>query len=719
MTARRHPNRRLVALACSAALVVLCFAATLWVARSVPGAASIAQSNGERLFDLRRVWTIHLRFTADQWKAMEPAAGFGGRGGPGGFGPPPGAPEGGPPDMPGGDFPGAPPGFGPPGMRDGDEAGGPPGFGRQGGAGPASFIAQAWMRQGDGNDDGELSRKEFAALAERVFEQCDVNRTGRLDAAAVSAGIGALGMRGGPGERGGPGGPGGRGGPAGRGGPNFVQGAGGRNGMAAAAGVNFQWVHADLEFDGQAFRDVAVRYKGNNTYMSSQGMLKRPLKVDLNRFAPGRRLAGVGTLNLHNNVNDVSGMNEPLSYRLFRDAGVPAPRTSYARVYLTVPGLYERKYVGLYSIVENEDNDFALNRFGTKKGAIFKPVTSAPFEDMGDDWSAYEATYDPKTPLSVEETSRVIAFAKLVSHATDAEFDARVEEFLDLDEFARFMAVTTWLSNMDSLLSMGQNYVVYLHPKTRQFQFIPWDLDHSFGQFMGGPEQSTRLDILKPWSGDIALLRRVFGLARFKRLYLSRMREFSRTIFTAGRIRQQVDELSPVLRPAVKEESEEMLARFDRSVAGKDAAAPDFAGGGDPGMRGGFGMRGGPGMGGGTIKTFVDGREAEVLAQLDGRASSSSTAMGRGGFPGGGQGPEQMIATALFSALDRDRDGGVTRAEWQAGFSRWFDLWDVNVTDTLTVDLLADGIGRDLVPAGLRGGFPGPPGFGGPGLRRQ
>jgi len=41
-----------------------------------------------------------------------------------------------------------------------------------------------------------------------------------------------------------------------------------------------------------------VRYKGNNTYMTSRNSLKRPLKVDLNRGFKGRRLGGVTTLNL-------------------------------------------------------------------------------------------------------------------------------------------------------------------------------------------------------------------------------------------------------------------------------------------------------------------------------------------------------------------------------------------------------------------------------------
>lgn len=286
-------------------------------------------------------------------------------------------------------------------------------------------------------------------------------------------------------------------------------------------GVDFPTATADLIFAGQIYPAVSIRYKGNGTFMESRGTLKRSLKLDLNDGHPGRKLGGVSKLNLHNCVTDASWMNEVLSHRLFRDAGVPAPRTTYARVYVTVPGKHERQYVGLYSVVKNVDNNFAWDRFGSKKGAIFKPVTRQIFEDRGDDWAAYRQIYDPKTPVSDEETQRVIAFSKLVSHASDAEFNARVGEYLDLDEFARFMAVTTWLSTIDSILRMGQNFLIYLHPKTRQFQFMPWDLDHSFGQFPmgGGQEQMENLSIQKPWEGEILLLDRVFKIASFKRSY--------------------------------------------------------------------------------------------------------------------------------------------------------------------------------------------------------
>ena len=96
--------------------------------------------------------------------------------------------------------------------------------------------------------------------------------------------------------------------------------------------MDFPSVHADLDFEGQTIPNVSVRYKGNGTFLQSRASLKRSLKVDLNDGFPGPQTRGVTKLNLHNSVTDPSWMNEVLSYRLFRDAGVPAPRTALSRV---------------------------------------------------------------------------------------------------------------------------------------------------------------------------------------------------------------------------------------------------------------------------------------------------------------------------------------------------------------------------------------------------
>src|SRR5688572_22436522 len=158
-------------------------------------------------------------------------------------------------------------------------------------------------------------------------------------------------------------------------------------------------------------------------------------------------------------------------------------------------------------------------------------------------------------------------FARLVSYATDADLAARIGEYLDLDQFARFMAVTAYLASMDSILQVGQNYYVHLDPATDKFVFIPWDLDHSFGRIFGDQEEMARLSIHTPWPGANRFLERVFNVPAFKDLYLARLREFSGTIFSPQRLAARVDETAAAIRPSVEGESPEKLALFDQAVA--------------------------------------------------------------------------------------------------------------------------------------------------------
>lgn len=631
---------------------------------------------GAELFKLQKVWDANLSFAKGQWEAIEPKGGDGGMfGRPGGGGP-----------------------------RGGGPRGGPGGPGGGGGFNPTRFMAGGWMQALDLDKDSKVSQKEFRDAFQRWAKEWDTTGVGDLGVDALRDGMNKSFAGGMPGA----GGPGGGGGFAPR-----LQGAEGkRNGLSAAAGIDFEYVRGDLDFAGARLTNVAVRYKGNGTYMMSRGSEKKSLKVDLNEFVKGQKLAGVSKLNFHNNVTDASWMNEPLSYSLYRDAGVPAPRTSYARVNVSVSGLHTNKYLGLYSIVENLDDHWAESNFGTKKGAIFKPVTPSLFSDLGNDWARYQQTYDPKGEPTAKQKQRVIDFAKLVSHAEDAEFAQRLPEFLDVDEFSRFMAVTVWLSTLDSILAIGQNYVVYLHPKTDRFQFVPWDLDHSFGNFMlqGTQEEREQLSISEPWVGQNRFLERVMKVSIVRDAYLARLKEFQGSIFQPSRIRKQVDDLAVLLKASVRDEGEEKLARFEKVVAGEPVGMGGFGGGGG----GGRGPGGMPGFGQPVkpIKGFVGIRHQSVSDQLAGKAGGKRIGSSGGPFGGGGGrgrdgfGPGTFLAPAVLQQADADRNNKVSPAELRQLGEKWWADWDVDKTGSLTEEQLGNG----LVKA-----FPMPPGLGGPG----
>jgi spore coat protein H len=360
---------------------------------------------------------------------------------------------------------------------------------------------------------------------------------------------------------------------------------GSRNGWRTAQfGIEFNYVHADLEFAGSRFRDVAVRFKGSATYSPrSTQANKNSFKIDLNKYVKGQKLAGVSTLNFHNAIADPGFLNEVLAYRVYRDAGVPASRTAYVRVSLTVPGQFDRRYLGLYVLVENVDSNFIQARFGSSDGAVLKPVSVNLFSDLGSDWAKYNQTYDPKTVLTDAEKARIIEFCKFVTHATDAAFAKRIGEFVDLDAFATYFAVLVWMNNWDTMLERGQNFYAYLAPTTRRLMFIPWDQDAAFGQF---PPQRQILttSLERPWQGNMRFLERMLAVPGIRAAYLARMRELVKTVFEPGRFVAQVGELATTLRPLVAKEPPKMLPTPHGLLVGDQIAVFNWIASGETGL---------------------------------------------------------------------------------------------------------------------------------------
>lgn len=350
---------------------------------------------------------------------------------------------------------------------------------------------------------------------------------------------------------------------------DWLQGKEGhRNGWGVVNGVEFEYVHADLEFAGRTFRDVAVRYKGNGTYLSGRMSGKISFKVDLNKYVKGQKLLDLSTLNFHNMIVDPGFMNEALAYRLYRDAGVPASRTAYVKVSVTI-GTQPTRDHGLFLLVENVDTNFMHARLQRRDGAILKPSTRDPFVDRGAAWSKYNQTYDPKTDLTDAEKQRIIEFCQFVSRASDRDFIARAGSYVDVEAFARYMAVLVWLSNPDSILERGQNYYVYLHPVTGRLQFMPWDQDHSFGNFhQTSLSPYETMSIHTPWVRGVRFLERMNTVPAYRTAYLARMREYSTTLFTPARFATQVAELAPVVRAGLQSEPAR-ISGFERHAAGQ------------------------------------------------------------------------------------------------------------------------------------------------------
>jgi hypothetical protein len=379
--------------------------------------------------------------------------------------------------------------------------------------------------------------------------------------------------------------------------------------------MEFPIVRGEFASEGKTYTEVAYRYKGNGSYLPTTGKLKRNLKVEFDRYNAEQRFHGLKTLNLNAGAADTTKIREIIAYAIYRDAGIPAPRTALAEVTLTVPNKYDKELLGFYTVVEQVDRTFLKRHFKDNKGLLMKPERMRGLDYLGDDWERYKNSYLPKNEATKEQAQRVIDFVKLINRGDDTQFRKEIASYLDIDQFLRFMAVTAMIANMDSMFSLGHNYYMYLNPDTNKFVFIPWDLDLALAgfPFLFSPESQIDLSLTRPYAGEFKLTDRLFAMKDMNDSYQKTLKELAAKCFTKERLLKDIAAVEGVTKELIARETKAASAR--REQGGFDFAA--------------FGNRT-P-----DLRTFADKRIASITAQLEGKSKGQVPVMGGFGGPGG------------------------------------------------------------------------------------
>ena len=421
----------------------------------------------------------------------------------------------------------------------------------------------------------------------------------------------------------------------------------------------FPWAVGSVTIGEQVLKDIGVRYKGNASFNLMRGSLKRNLKIKLDWVKDDQSYNSVKTLNLNAGGLDPSKLRDALGYALFREAGVPAPRTTYAEVTLTVPGKYDKEHLGLYTIIEQVNKAFLKDRFQSDKGLLMKPEGVASVEYYGNEWKFYESLYRPEDEPLVSQSKRVIEFAKLVNESSDKQFQSKINSYLDIDTFLRFIAVNALIVNLDTLLAMPQNYYIYLHPKSEEFVFFPWDLDISFaGWPLGGtPEEQMDLSLMHPHSSDEhSLIDRLFSIEEVKARYARIIDELMASAFSEERLLKNVQRLEDTIQEAIERDAAAIASRNERGYPAPRGYQPP------------------------SLKAFIAARMVSIKSQLDGQSTGYVFSHARRGGRLGHRGEEGFgrgrLASHMLSQGDRDKDNMLSREELVSLLEGWFDTMD-------------------------------------------
>lgn len=319
----------------------------------------------------------------------------------------------------------------------------------------------------------------------------------------------------------------------------------------------YSYFSGEVTIDGVTTTNVGIRKKGGFGSITSG----RPgLKIKASEYLLGQRIFGMKRLTLNNNHQDRSYISQCLGYGLFRDAGVPASRCSFAHV--TVNG----EDLGLYSNVESIKKPMIRRHFADDTGRIY--------ESGGDFQVGRTDGFQPKTNKAAPDCSDLPPVATALD-APPEELLSTLGELVDIDAFMTYWAMEVILDHWDGYANNRNNFFFYHDPRSDKLHMIPWGIDALFT----GRQRSTRPQSVFA-CGRMAW--RLYDAPATQALYLAKLQELLASVWNEDAILAEISRMETLIAPiADPSSSGELANEIDR------------------------------------VRAFVSGRSAELMAELN------------------------------------------------------------------------------------------------------
>jgi len=182
---------------------------------------------------------------------------------------------------------------------------------------------------------------------------------------------------------------------------------------------------------------------------------------------------------------DPSLVHEYTSVDIRRAMGVPVHRIAWTRLYIN------GKFMGIYNNLETISNRYLHERFpATKKlddGVMYKCNDKAYLTKD----SVKLCDLDQGTP---SDWADLTALVGTLTNTSDAAFPAAIDAVMDVPDLIRVSAVEIVTLRRDGYFDDGSNYVMWMNPATKKWQYISWDFEID----LMAPLDVDAFD--KPWS---------------------------------------------------------------------------------------------------------------------------------------------------------------------------------------------------------------------------
>ncbi|PRP98280.1 Inner spore coat protein H [Enhygromyxa salina] len=357
---------------------------------------------------------------------------------------------------------------------------------------------------------------------------------------------------------------------------DLLQSMGGPPGSQADEDPMF--VPTTVALDGVTWWQVGMRFKGNSslrsTYMS--GGKKFSFRLDFDEFEADnpelldQRFWGFKKMTFSNGYKDPSLIRDKTAADIFRAAGVPVARSSFARIYVdTGDGPV---YWGLYTMIEDPSNKMIDTQFADGSGNLYKP------DGTGARLSSFDqASMIKKTNEDLADYSDVQTFITALNTGSGQAWRDELEAVFDVDRFLTYQATNQVMVDWDVYGWMTHNYYLYADPTDGRIVWIPWDLNEALLINNGGPGGSGSSDsvLLDEIGSEWPLIRRLLDDEIYASTYREKLADIIAGPFEAETVKATMQANHDLIAPYVSgPESQEAApysflsspAEFDSSL---------------------------------------------------------------------------------------------------------------------------------------------------------
>lgn len=222
---------------------------------------------------------------------------------------------------------------------------------------------------------------------------------------------------------------------------------------------------------------------GIGTELKAEEPESLPWLISFDEYVEGRRYQGHTQIAVRPGTTESSAqLNEALAISLVDASGEPAQR--FAHSGFTVNGRMSTPRL----LVEYLDEGYAEN---LGNGVLYKSLASGQFTYQGGDQTEYGDDFKQINNVGGTDLQPVIDLIRWVEDSSDEEFATGLDDRLDVESFARYVALQNIVMNFDDMAGPGRNYYLWYDLDTRKFTVISWDMNLALnGDATAGPHDT-------------------------------------------------------------------------------------------------------------------------------------------------------------------------------------------------------------------------------------